>query len=69
MKNFLRSFVKSWCSKSRYSSDMQLFAALSSLIVDRELPWVEIISSFDMMLAKSASFSSSISLSISSVIN
>ena len=48
---------------------MQLFAALSSLIVDRELPWVEMISSFDIMLAKSASFSSSISLSISSVIN
>ena len=69
MKNFLRSLVKSWCSKSRYSSDIELFEAQSSLILDRELPWVEIISSFDMMLAKSASFSSSISLSISSVIN
>ena len=69
MKNFLRSFVKSWCSKSRYSSDIELFAAQSSLIVESELPNVEMISSFDMMLANSASFSSSISLSISSVIN
>ena len=45
---------------------MELLAAQSSLMVARELPWVVIISSLEIMLANRRSFSSSISLSINS---
>ena len=48
---------------------MEALAAHSSVMVDREAPCVEMISSLEMMLANRMSFSSSISLSISSVIN